>query len=265
METTIESEGNKKATKKVFAIVGSPNDAKSNTIAMTRDFLEMVKQYNDRVEYVVLSLGDHKVEPCHGCWACMKKGQCIRKTDVLPDIMRKIQESDLLIMGSPVYERHVSAQAKALFDRTFMWIHLLGLLGKPVLTAVTAGSDGIRPTKRYLSQMLTMMGGIVVGHLTAFAQQPGCFPNRELYRERHRKLAQRVAGMLDGSIRVRPRLINYIFFVFMKFHTRRLYRKDKRLGSDYANFEYQHWIDKGWFRMSYKSALEKEKAQLVSA
>ncbi len=252
------------ATKRILAIVGSPNDARSNTIAMTRDFLEMVKSCNGAVEYEILSLGDHRVEPCHGCWACMKKGACIRKTDALPELMQKMRESDLLIVGSPVYEQHVSAQTKALFDRTFMWIHLVGLLGKPALTAVTAGSDGIRPTQRYLSQVMTMMGCIMVGHLRAFAQQPGCFPNRELYRDRHRKLARRVARMLSGAAPVRPRFINYVFFVFMKFHTRRAHARDTQ-GSAYGDFEHQYWIDKGWFRMSYKRALEIEKAHASPA
>jgi multimeric flavodoxin WrbA len=253
--------GNGRAVRRVLAVVGSPNGARSNTVAMTQDFLEMVKQCNSQVEYEVLSLGEHTVEPCHGCWACMKKGQCIRKADSLPDLMRKIQESDLLIVGSPVYEQHVSAQTKALFDRTFMWIHLVALLGKPALTAVTAGSDGIRTTRRYLSNVLTMMGCIMVGHLAAFAQQPGCFPNRELYREKHRPLARKVARMLGGATEVRPRLINYLFFLFMKFHTRRVYRTNTRRGSDYADFEHQHWIRKGWFRMSYAQALHAQKAQ----
>jgi multimeric flavodoxin WrbA len=245
--------------KRVFAIIGSPNDAKSNTISMTLDFLEMVKQYNSSVDYEIFSLGSHPVEPCHGCLACMKRGSCVRRSDELHEIMRRMRECDLLIVGSPVYERHISAQMKALFDRTFMWIHLIGLLGKPVLTAVTAGSDGINPTRRYLSNMLTMMGGIAVGSLSAFAQQPGCFPNREYYREKHRRLAQKTARILSGANKVRPRLINRLFFEFMKFHTRRLYKKDKRLGSSYADFEYQTWVDKGWFHISYRKALENER------
>jgi multimeric flavodoxin WrbA len=267
METAIETEpeDKRRVAKKVVAIIGSPNDAKSNTIAMTRDFLEMVKQYDRDTEYEVLSLGNHRVDPCRGCWACMKTGQCIRKTDALPEIAQKIKECDLLIIGSPVYEQQISAQTKALFDRTFMWIHLLGLLGKPVLTAVTAESDGIGRTRRYLSQMLTMMGGIVVGHLSAFAQQPGCFPNRELYREKHRPLARRVARILRGTAKVRPRLVNHVFFAFMKFHTRRLHFKNKGLGSEYASFEYQYWVDRGWFRMSYKKALENNRATPAGA
>ncbi len=81
--------------------------------------------------YEVLSLGNHRVEPCRGCWACMKTGQCIRKTDALPEIAH---------------------------------------------------------------------------------------------------------------------------FAFMKFHTRRLHFKNKGLGSEYASFEYQYWVGRGWFRMSYKRA-----------
>ena len=72
------------------------------------------------------------------------------KRDGLPELRTGILEADLLIFGTPVYEQHISAQMKAFFDRTFMWIHLIGLLGKPVITAITTEGDGIRPTEHYL-------------------------------------------------------------------------------------------------------------------
>ena len=114
--------------KNVIAVIGSPNDAKSNTATMTRDFLETVKRFHPDVRYEVISLGSHKIDYCRGCWSCLIKGSCIHHHDALPDIMEKIKQCDLLIIGSPVYEMQVSAQIKAFFDRTFMWIHLMGFL-----------------------------------------------------------------------------------------------------------------------------------------
>ncbi len=133
--------------KKITAVIGSPNDATSNTATMTRDFLETVKHFNPDVEYEVISLGTRPIEYCRGCWACMLKGACVHRRDALPEIMEKIRACDLLIIGSPVYEMQVSAQIKAFFDRTWMWIHCLGLLGKPAMTAVTTGGDSPWLTK----------------------------------------------------------------------------------------------------------------------
>ncbi len=119
--------------KKILAIIGSPNDKKSNTATLVRDFL---------------------------------------------------------IIGSPVYEQFISAQTKTLFDRTFQWIHLQGLIGKPTITAVTSGGDGIVTAQGYLSIMLQFMGCVMVGHLKGIGQQPGFFPQRALYKEKYRGLAK---------------------------------------------------------------------------
>jgi len=186
----------------------------------------------------------------------MKTGHCVRKDDALAELREKVLGADFLIFGTPVYERHVSAQMKAFFDRTFMWIHLVGLLGKPVLTAITNGSDGIRPTQKYLSGIISMMGGIVVGHMRGIGQQPGFFPDRERCRSAYEPLARRVAAILDGSLRVRPGLLNIICFEIMKHHAQRTHRTAKRYDSSYTDFEHRYWEEKGWFGSSYRKALK---------
>lgn len=248
--------------KKIFAVIGSPNNEKSNTATMVRDFLEMVKQYNSEVEYEVVSLGEQKLNYCSGCWACMKIGYCVFKNDALPEIRRKILECDLLIVGSPVYEQQISAQMKTLFDRTFMWIHLIGLMGKPTLTAITTGNDGIWLTEKYLRSLLTMMGCIIVGHLRGIGKQPGFFPDRERCKLKYGSQAQKVADILSGKNKVKPSLFNIVCFSFMKHHNRRI-GKDKN-SEAYSQFEYQYWLNKKWFQISYKKALKNEKEKRSS-
>jgi len=247
--------------KKIVAVIGSPNNERSNTVAMTRDFLESVKQHAD-VAYEIISLGEQVVTPCRGCWACMKTGSCVHGGDALQEVRRKIRECDLLIVGSPLYELHISAQLKALFDRTFMWIHLVGLIGKPALTAITTGGDGVGRAERYLSGMLSMMGCIMVGNLRGIGKQPGVFPDRERCRERYRPLARNVAAILNGERKVKPGLFNTVCFMIMKYHTRRLIKAKKKGSTDTAYTEYEHryWREKGWFHMSYRQALARETA-----
>jgi multimeric flavodoxin WrbA len=245
--------------KKITAVIGSPNDAKSNTATMTRDFLETVKRFNPDVEYEVISLGTRRIEYCRGCWACMLKGACVHHHDALHEIMEEIQACDLLIMGSPVYEMQVSAQIKAFFDRTWMWIHCLGLLGKPALTAVTTGGDSPWLTEKYLSLTLTLMGCIMTGHLRGVGKQPGVFPDRERCRTKYVALARKVADILGGKRKINPRLMNRIGFSIMKHHTRRIIT-GKDIDQKYQAFERDHWEKKGWFNLSFKKALQKEKA-----
>lgn len=243
--------------KKILAIIGSPNDEKSNTATMVRDFIENVREYNQDIECEVISLGKHHIDACHGCQACFKTGCCVFRNDDLPAIRAKIQGCDLLIIGTPVYEQMVSSQTKALFDRTFQWIHLHGLMGKPTLTAVTSGGDGIFPAQTYLSIMLQFMGCIIIGHLKGIGQQPGFFPDRMKYKKKYKPLARKVASILKGDKRLKPHLINYLGFYNMRHHTKRCYNYGLRNNNlEYTTFEYNYWKSKGWYKMSYYKAFQ---------
>lgn len=245
--------------KKVLAIIGSPNDEKSNTATLVRDFLDTVCEYDKEVECEVISLGKKHINPCRGCWACFKTGYCVFKDDDLMETREKILACDFLIIGSPVYEQIISAQTKVLLDRTFQWIHLQGLIGKPTITAVTSGGDGIATTQGYLSIMLQFMGCVMVGHLKGIGQQPGFFPDRAAYKEKYRGLAQKTVDILNGKKRLKPGPINFFAYRDMKHHTRRCQRVGNQDGhSEYTEFEYRYWEDKGWFHKGYRQVFREE-------
>jgi multimeric flavodoxin WrbA len=237
--------------KKILAIIGSPNGSKSNTRTMTLDFLEMVKTYNPDVEYEIMMLEGKNLHFCKGCWGCTKTGLCVIKDD-LQEIQEKMLASDLLIFGSPVYVQHISAQMKVLFDRIYVWLHTVKLIGKPAITAITTAYSGRRPTEKYLDDMMTCMGTIIVGHLRGLAYTPGHFPKREHYREKHRKLAKKAVAILNGQQSLKPSLKNAWFFYGMK--------QKAKYGKSELPYEYSYWQEKGWFRLSYKQALRQELA-----
>jgi multimeric flavodoxin WrbA len=237
--------------KKILAIIGSPNGEKSNTRAMTLDFLDMVKEYSPNVEYEILMLGETNLHFCKGCWGCTKTGECVIKDD-FQEIQQKILEADLFILGSPVYVHQISAQTKVLFDRIYVWIHIVKLIGKPAITAVTTAATGRRRAEKYLDDMLTYMGAIIIGHLRGIADLPGHFPQREKYKEKHRKLAKKVADILEGRKQLKPRLKNTWGFYGMKWKAK--YAKN-------LPYEHKYWQEKGWLQLSYKQALKRELAE----
>jgi len=53
--------------KKIFAVIGSPNNVKSNTATMVKDFCESVQSVSPGVEWELVSLGEKRVEFCRGC------------------------------------------------------------------------------------------------------------------------------------------------------------------------------------------------------
>ena len=59
-----------------------------------------------------------KVAPCSGCYYCSTHGgACVHKDD-MADILQKMIDADVIVLASPVYFYSISAQLKAVIDRT---------------------------------------------------------------------------------------------------------------------------------------------------
>ena len=235
----------------ILALIGSPNNEKSNTRTMTADFLEMVTSYSPDTTSEIIMLGEQNLHCCQGCWGCTRTGACVIKDD-LQEIQRKMLSADCLIIGSPVYVHHISAQTKILFDRIYVWLHIVKLIGKPAITALTTAKTGLHRAEKYLDDMMTCMGTIMLGHLRGFADTPGHFPQRERCREHHRKLAKTTAAILDGTKALKPTLKNAWYFYGMK--------QKAKYAKDILSFEHSYWKEKGWFQRSYAQALAQELA-----
>jgi multimeric flavodoxin WrbA len=67
-----------------------------------------------------LSLREYDVKPCNACEVCCTRPwKCPIKDDAL-GILRKMKDVDGLILASPVYGADVTAQLKALMDRSMI-------------------------------------------------------------------------------------------------------------------------------------------------
>ncbi|MFH1552196.1 MAG: flavodoxin family protein [Candidatus Omnitrophota bacterium] len=63
-----------------------------------------------------ISLYDFDIKPCTGCCTCEKTGKCVIEDDQ-HIILDKMDASDVIVFGSPVYWSNVTSEAKKLFDR----------------------------------------------------------------------------------------------------------------------------------------------------
>ena len=59
---------------------------------------------------------------CIGCLLCHRMGECVHKDD-FPEIQQMLEESDGIVLGSPVYIDNVTGMMKTLFDRLADAIH----------------------------------------------------------------------------------------------------------------------------------------------
>jgi len=130
---------------KIVGISGSPR-AKGNTDTLVQEALKTASEMGANTEFV--SLAGKKIKPCTGCGTCYtekSKGICIIKDDDVPEIFAVMKEADGIIIASPVYFLSVTAQLKALFDRSVILRYAKGMpADRP---GVTGGPDFLLKNK----------------------------------------------------------------------------------------------------------------------
>ena len=101
---------------KILVLNGSPKRDKSDTMHITRAFLDGMKDASQQEIHVIHAI-DQNIEYCTGCFTCMHNGgTCIHKDD-MKIILDEILNSDLLILSFPLYCYGMPAPLKAIIDR----------------------------------------------------------------------------------------------------------------------------------------------------
>jgi multimeric flavodoxin WrbA len=98
---------------RVLAVVGSPR-RKGNTHLLVERLLEGVETEGGVGE--MLFLADLTIKECNGCHGCWKTGRCSKKDD-MSRVYERIEESDAIVFGTPVYWYGPTALMKGFVDR----------------------------------------------------------------------------------------------------------------------------------------------------
>ncbi len=102
-------------SKKVLILSGSPRKG-GNSDILCDEFLRGAQDAGHKAEKI--RVAEKKVAPCSGCYYCSTHGgACVRKDD-MADILQKMIDADVIVLASPVYFYSISAQLKAVIDRT---------------------------------------------------------------------------------------------------------------------------------------------------
>jgi len=99
---------------KVLGIFGSPRKG-GNTDLLLEEILKGAEKEGAQIER--LRISEFKITPCTECLKCYESGACVVQDD-MQAIYRKLLDSDLIILASPVFFYGITAWAKALVDRT---------------------------------------------------------------------------------------------------------------------------------------------------
>ena len=102
-------------SKKVLILSGSPRKG-GNSDILCDEFLHGAQDAGHKAEKS--RVAEKKVAPCSGCYYCSTHGgACVHKDD-MADILQKMIDADVIVLASPVYFYSISAQLKAVIDRT---------------------------------------------------------------------------------------------------------------------------------------------------
>ncbi|MFA5514681.1 MAG: NAD(P)H-dependent oxidoreductase [Desulfuromonadales bacterium] len=149
---------------KIVAIIGSPHGKRGNTARLTDYVIEGAQAEGAVVETALLK--GRTIGPCAGCDVCHKVGRCCQQ-DEFEALRERIETADGVILASPNYIFHVSAQLKAFIDRCCGVIHRLGFEGKYGVSVVTSGGGGDEPIVEYMNRFLLATGIRPVGGVHA--------------------------------------------------------------------------------------------------
>ena len=102
---------------KILVLNGSPKKENSDTLRITRTFLDGMEDAVPQ-EIELIHVIDKHIEYCRGCFACMRNSGSRVLDDDMEEILEKILGSELLLFSFPLYCYGMPAPLKALVDRT---------------------------------------------------------------------------------------------------------------------------------------------------
>ena len=148
-------------SKRVLALVGSPRVG-GNTDCLIDEVLRGAEENGAMTDKVYLSKST--IGPCRACDACADSGICIQRDD-MDDLLDRMKQSDVWLLGTPVYWWGATAQFKLFLDRWYAPWHDAGTRSlfdnRKAVLVVTMGDGNpstADPTLGMFDRALTYVG-----------------------------------------------------------------------------------------------------------
>jgi multimeric flavodoxin WrbA len=102
---------------KVLLINGSPRAGGCTFTALSQVAQTLEEE---GIETEIFQLGNGPIRDCIACGACAKLDcQCVFSDDCVNELLKKAQEADGFVFGTPVYYAHPSGRILSVLDRAF--------------------------------------------------------------------------------------------------------------------------------------------------
>lgn len=146
---------------KVLGIATSPRKG-ANSQTLVEHILTGAKEAGAETEIIRLCLLD--IQPCRGCNTCKTEDGCVIEDD-MEMLIKKMEEADAVVLGSPVYWSRLNAQAYPFIDRLYAIIKLDFTSdfpkGKKMALALTCGGmepEDLKPINDYVKFVFGFLG-----------------------------------------------------------------------------------------------------------
>jgi multimeric flavodoxin WrbA len=155
---------------KVIGIDGSPRKD-GNTEKLLRKVLAGCEEVGATTEF--LKLADLAIDYCRGCGTCRATGECVMKDD-MDRVVESIQQSDVVVLGTPIYAWQVSGNTKVFMDRLCRLLtpKYESRLNSPkkiafVYTQGNPDADLFKPYFDYQEKVYPILGFTLAGRIQA--------------------------------------------------------------------------------------------------
>ena len=145
---------------KVLLINGSPRQNGNTAIALA----EVAKQLTQEgIESEIVWIGNKPIRGCIACGQCKIKeiGRCVFDDDICNKISEKFEESNALIVGSPVYYGQPNGALLSIIQRAF-FSNGTNISGKPAASIAVCRRGGATAVFESLNMPFQMMNMPIV-------------------------------------------------------------------------------------------------------
>ena len=215
-------------------VVINGSKRKGNTYNLIRRIEEYYKSNIKNISFSYIHLGDYEINNCLGCEVCIIKDKCpFDSKDDTSKIMNQLNDSDAIILSSPVYLEQISGLLKTFIDRTCKWFHRPELICKPILIVSTTASSGLARTTKYLESVAVQWGAVPVGIIKRKVYNYNtAFDNKE-------------KKILDNFINFDIKNYNPSFYQLTMFQVQRV------LANKIIEIDKEFWNKKEWMNKIY--------------
>ena len=145
---------------KVLLINGSPRQNGNTAIALA----EVAKQLTQEgIESEIVWIGNKPIRGCIACGQCKIKGigRCVFDDDICNKISEKFEDSNALIVGSPVYYGQPNGALLSIIQRAF-YSNGANISGKPAASIAVCRRGGATAVFESLNMPFQMMNMPIV-------------------------------------------------------------------------------------------------------